>query len=165
MLEASYFVRLLQPYHANFGKRLVKTPKLHFLDIGLAAWLLGVRDGASLATHAMRGVLFENWAITEILKHEFNAGRTPEIWFRRDSASHEVDLLLPAGDRLQPVEIKSGSTFAAGWLTAGQRWAAWAGAAALPPMVVYGGRADFGLQGCRVVSWRELALRAPDTPA
>jgi len=157
VLEASYVVRLLAPYHANFGKRLVKSPKLYFLDTALAAWLLGVRHADALATHAMRGALFETWVVGEILKHEFNAGRTPQFWFWRDNAGHEIDLLLPVGARLQPVEIKSGMTFAADWLHAARRWTALAGSDALPPIVVYGGDAGFERAGCRVVGWRELA--------
>lgn len=157
VLEASYLVRLLPPYHVNYGKRLVKTPKLYFLDTALVAWLLGVRDAATLATHAMRGALFETWVLNEILKHEFNRGRRTEVWFWRDSIGHEVDLLLPVGSKLQPVEIKSGTTFAADWLRSPQRWAALAGADALPPIIVYGGDVSFEHQGCRVVGWRDLA--------
>lgn len=157
VLEASYLVRLLPPYHVNYGKRLVKTPKLYFLDTALAAWLLGVRDAATLATHAMRGALFETWVLGEILKHEFNRGRRTEIWFWRDNIGHEVDLLLPVGPKLQPVEIKSGTTFAADWLRSPQRWAALAGDDALPPIIVYGGDVSFEHQGCRVVGWRDLA--------
>jgi predicted AAA+ superfamily ATPase len=157
VLEASYLVRLLRPYHVNYGKRLVKTPKLYFLDTALAAWLLGVRDAATLATHAMRGALFETWVLGEILKHEFNRGRRTELWFWRDNIGHEVDLLLPAGSKLQPVEVKSGTTFAADWLRSPQRWAALAGADALPPIIVYGGDVSFEREGCRVVGWRDLA--------
>lgn len=157
VLEASYLVRLLPPYHVNYGKRLVKTPKLYFVDTALAAWLLGVRDAATLATHAMRGALFETWVLGEILKHEFNRGRRTELWFWRDSMGHEVDLLLPVGSRLQPVEVKSGTTFAADWLRSAQRWAALAGADALPPIIVYGGEVSFEREGCRVIGWRDLA--------
>jgi predicted AAA+ superfamily ATPase len=157
VLEASYLVRLVAPYHENLGKRVVKTPKLYFLDSALAAWLMGIRDAASLAIHAHRGALFEGYVIAEILKHECNAGRTPELWFWRDSAGHEVDLLLPVGQRLQPVEIKSGQTYAGDWPAAARRWQALAGARALPPIIVYGGDATFERDGCRIVSWRQLA--------
>lgn len=157
VLEASYLVRLLPPHHVNYGKRLVKTPKLYFLDTALAAWLLGVRDAATLATHAMRGALFETWVLGEILKHEFNRGRRTDVWFWRDNVGHEVDLLLPVGSKLQPVEIKSGTTFAADWLRSPRRWAELAGADALPPVIVYGGDLSFEYQGCRVVGWRDLA--------
>lgn len=157
VLEAGYVVRLVPPYHENLGKRIVKTPKLFFLDSALAAWLMGIRDAASLAIHAQRGALFEGYVVSEILKHEFNAGRTPELWFWRDSSGHEVDLLLPAGPRLQPVEIKSGQTYAADWPAAARRWQALAGDRALAPIIVYGGDAGFEREGCRVVSWRQLA--------
>ena len=158
VLEASYVVVLLRPYHRNYGKRLVKTPKLYFLDVGLAAWLLGVRDAASMVVHAQRGALFETMVISEILKHEFNAGRTGELYFWRDSAGNEVDLLLPAGERQQPVEIKSGSTFSPDWLAPARRWAALAGDEALPPIIVFGGSGRYEREGCRVVGWRDLAL-------
>ena len=69
VLEASYLVHLLPPYHRNFGKRLVKTPKLYFIDVGLAAWLLGIRDPATLALHPLRGALFETLIGSEVLKH------------------------------------------------------------------------------------------------
>jgi hypothetical protein len=157
VLEASYVVRLVAPHPENLGKRVVKTPKLYFLDSALAAWLMGIRDAASLAIHAHRGALFEGYVIAAILKHEFNAGRMPELWFWRDSAGHEVDLLLPVGQRLQPVGIKSGQTYAGDWPAAARRRQALAGARALPPIVVYGGDASFEREGCRIVSWRELA--------
>ncbi len=78
VLGASYLVTLVQPYHRNFGKRLVKTPKLYFLDTGLAAWLLGIRDVATMALHPQRGALFETWVVAEQVKQAFNLGETPE---------------------------------------------------------------------------------------
>jgi predicted AAA+ superfamily ATPase len=162
VLEASYLVVLLRPYHRNYGKRLVKTPKLYFLDPGLAAWLLGIRDAESLMAHAQRGALFETLVISEILKHEFNAGRTGELYFWRDHAGHEVDLLMPTGNRLQPIEIKSGSTFSPDWPAQARRWMAWAGDEALRPIIVYGGSGRYAREGCRVVGWRDLALPAAE---
>ena len=157
VLEASYIVRLLTPYHVNFGKRLVKAPKLYFLDTALAAWLLDIRDAKTLQTHAMRGALFEAWVVGEIVKHEWNAASVPDLWFWRDSAGHEVDLLMPAGPQLQAIEIKSGTTFARDWVDSALRFAALAGARALPPIIVWGGADSFEFLGCRVVSWRDLA--------
>jgi len=78
VLEASYLVARLPPHHANYGKRLVKTPKLYFLDTGLMAWLLGVRSAAEIETHAARGALFETWVVGEFIKQRLNAGR-PQI--------------------------------------------------------------------------------------
>ncbi|MGH8442331.1 MAG: DUF4143 domain-containing protein [Nevskiaceae bacterium] len=93
-----------------------------------------------------------------LLKHEFNAGRTAEMYFWRDRAGNEVDLLLPVGEGLQPVEIKSGSTFSSDWQMQARRWAALAGGVALPPIIVYGGSGRYEREGCRVVGWRDLAL-------
>ncbi|MCX7145519.1 MAG: DUF4143 domain-containing protein, partial [Sulfuritalea sp.] len=156
VLEASYIVRLLAPYHRNFGKRLVKTPKLYFLDAGLAAWLLGIRDASTIATHAMRGALFETFVIGEFIKQRHNAGQPAELYFWRDNVGHEIDLLFETGSRLQPVEIKSGMTFSYGWLDAAKRWKELAGAAALDPWVIHGGDRSFECDGGRGFSWRAL---------
>ena len=86
VLEASYLVMRLPPYYRNFGKRLVKTPKLYFLDVGLAAWLLGIREAASIETHAARGALFETYVVSELVKQRFNAGQPADLYFWRDHA-------------------------------------------------------------------------------
>ena len=156
VLEASYIVRLLAPYHRNFGKRLVKTPKLYFLDVGLAAWLLGIRDASTIATHAMRGALFETFVIGEFIKQRHNAGQPAELYFWRDNVGHEIDLLFETGSRLQPVEIKSGMTFSYSWLDAAKRWKAFAGDTALDPWVIHGGDRSFECDGGHVFSWRSL---------
>lgn len=160
VLEASYVVRLLPPYHRNFGKRLVKTPKLYFVDVGLAAWLLGIRDVRTIASHAMRGALFENFVIGEFIKQRFNAGQPAELYFWRDNVGHEVDLLFEAKGKLQAVEIKSGMSFSPDWPAAAKRWQAFAGDAAFEPWIVYGGDRSFDIDGCRVHSWRRLRERA-----
>ena len=157
VLEASYIVYLLRPYHRNFGKRLVKMPKLYFLDAGLMAYLLGIRDAESLATHASRGMLFETLVVSEWVKRQFNTGKVAELYFWRDSAGHEVDLLVLNGSLLQPVEIKSGSTFSSDWTAALRKLSAIFGDAALPPGIVYGGEGQYEREGCRVVGWQALA--------
>lgn len=159
VLEASYIVYLLRPYHRNFGKRLVKMPKLYFLDTGLMAYLLGIRDADTLATHASRGALFETLVVSEWVKQEFNAGQPAELYFWRDSAGHEVDLLVPQGGQFTPVEIKSGATFNADWATALRKLSALFGDAALPPGIVYGGDGQYEREGCRVVGWQALAAK------
>jgi len=156
VLEASYLVTRLAPYHRNFGKRMVKTPKLYFLDVGLMAWLLGVRDAASIQTHAARGALFETLVVSEFIKSRWNAGQPADLYFWRDSAGHEVDVLWETDQGLQAVEIKSGATFASDWPTAIGKWQALAEDVPLPPVIVFGGEGDYARQGCRVVGWREL---------
>jgi predicted AAA+ superfamily ATPase len=156
VLEASYLVARLPPYHRNFGKRMVKSPKLYFLDVGLMAWLLGIRDASSIQTHAARGALFETYVVSECIKQRFNAGQSADLYFWRDSAGHEVDLLLETPQGMQAVEIKSGSTFASDWPDAIQKWQKFAVDAVPLPVIVYGGEGDYERQGCRVVGWREL---------
>lgn len=156
VLEASYLVRLLPPYHRNFGKRLVKTPKLYFLDVGLAAWLLGIREPTAIAAHAMRGALFESFVVGEFIKQRFHAGQPAELYFWRDNVGHEIDLLFEVDGRLQAVEIKSGMTFSQDWPAAARRWTSYAGTEALPPWIIYGGERGFDVEGCRVFSWRAL---------
>ena len=112
ILEASYIIYRLQPYYANIGKRLTKTPKIYFYDTGLAAWLMGIRTEEQLAIHPLRGNLFENMVINDFYKHFYNKGERAELYFYRDKSQREVDLLLSNPDgRLDAFEIKSGKTF------------------------------------------------------
>ena len=107
VLEATYVVFRLPPYFGNFGKRLVKTSKLYFHDTGLAAWLLGIHDPATMNSHPMRGALFENLCITEHAKHLRHTGAAGTAYFWRDNIGNEVDLLVDKGGRLWPIEFKS----------------------------------------------------------
>jgi len=111
LLEASYVVFRLRPFHANIRKRLVKSPKIYFHDVGIAAFLLGISASEHLRTHPLRGALFENLAVTEVIKTVFNHDRRPEVCFYRDSNGNEVDLMLRAGSTgWLPIEIKAGKT-------------------------------------------------------
>ena len=157
VLEASYLVIRLPPYFRNFGKRLVKTPKLYFLDVGLAAWLLGIRDPESMNIHAQRGALFETLVVSEFIKRRYNQGQPADLYFWRDNVGHEVDLLFEAGQKLQAVEVKSGATFAADWLDTVRKWQGFAGNDAHSPWVVYGGNEGYAREGARVMAWKDLA--------
>lgn len=108
VLEASYVIRRIAPYHRNFGKRLVKAPKLYFLDTGLAAWLLGISSSSDMANHYARGALFETWAVTEALKWRAARGDGRPLYYWRDNIGNEVDLLLEQDGGFTLVEIKSG---------------------------------------------------------
>ena len=158
VLETSYLVMRLQPFHRNFGKRLVKTPKLYFLDVGLMAWLLGIRDATSIETHAARGALFETWVVSELVKQRFNAGQGAELYFWRDNVGHEVDVVFETLQGLQAIEIKSGSTFASDWPQAVRKWAGLADTPTLPPQIIHGGTGHYARQDCDVWGWREFAL-------
>ena len=161
VLEASYIVTLLKPHHRNFGKRLVKTPKLYFCDVGLAAWLLGIRDAATLDTHAARGALFETHVISELMKQRLNAGLPLDLYFWRDHVGHEVDVLLDTAQGLQALEIKSGSTFASDWTDGLKKWQKFAGNESTQPSLVYGGDASYEREGLHVWGWQDIQKIAP----
>jgi predicted AAA+ superfamily ATPase len=110
VLETSFVAYRLNPYFENFSKRLVSTPKVYFYDTGLAAHLLGIRTTEELNVHFAKGNLFENLVITELMKKTLNQGKRPQFYFWRDSAQHEIDLLVQNGVQLEAIEIKSGKT-------------------------------------------------------
>jgi uncharacterized protein len=156
VLEAGYVVFLLQPHHRNFGKRLVKTPKLYFHDTGLAAYLLGIQDAQHLAVHSARGALFENLVISELLKRRYNQGLASNLYFWRNNTGEEVDVVVEQGEQLLPIEIKSSQTFHTSYLDGLNKWARYAGDAALPAQLVYGGEDNMLRGGVAVHSWRDM---------
>lgn len=156
ILEASYIVFLLQPYHANIGKRLVKSPKIYFYDVGLASFLIGIESASQVETHPLRGQLFENAAVVEALKQRLNRGREPRLWFFRDSNGLECDLLCETEQGIAAVEVKSGATVASSFFTSLHRVAE-----AVPDVVsrtvVYGGNEAAERSGAEVVPLTGLA--------
>ncbi len=110
ILQASYVVYLLPPHYQNFNKRLIKMPKIYFYDTGVACSLLGIEDKKDLQNHYLRGNLFENLVMNEILKHRLNQGKSPNIYFWRDNVGHEVDCIYDRAGHLLPIEIKSSRT-------------------------------------------------------
>ena len=110
VLEASYIIFFLRPHHKNFKKRLIKSPKLYFVDVGLAAFLLDIQDEAHLRNHPLRGALFETLVVSEMLKKRFNSVQTNNMYYFRDNVGNEVDVLIDMGSEIVPVEIKSGQT-------------------------------------------------------
>lgn len=116
ILEASFQIALVQPYHTNITKRLVKAPKLYFLDTGLCGYLTEWSSPETLATGAMAGAIFETHVVVEILKSWWHRGRTPQVYYYRDKDAKEIDLLFFADGRLHPVEIKLGATPRREWV-------------------------------------------------
>ncbi len=159
VLEASYLVFLLRPHYRNFRKRLVKRPKLYFLDTGLVAWLLGIRGPEQLSVHAQRGALFENWVIGELVKGRYNRALVSNLYFWRDNIGNEIDVLLESGERLRPVEIKSGQTLTRDYLSGLQKWVELAnahGAQINTPSLVYGGTDSQIRAGIEVRAWHDI---------
>lgn len=110
LLEASFIVFLLPPWFGNVSKRLIKSPKIYFYDVGLASYLLGLEHEGHVSRDPLRGNLFENIAVIEALKYRFNRGKRGNLSFYRDSRGNEVDLLVGVGPDLFPIEIKAGAT-------------------------------------------------------
>ena len=111
VLEATYVAFRLQPFYRNIGKRLVKTPKVYFYDVGLVCYLLGINDAHQLETHPLRGQIFENMVVAEVLKHRFNHGLDNNMFFYRDRTQHEVDIVLDEGlQSLKAYEVKLSPT-------------------------------------------------------
>ena len=106
VLEASYIAFRLQPFYRNINKRLVKTPKIYFYDVGLVCFLLGIKNAQQLETHPLRGQIFENMVVGEFLKHQYNQGQDSNLYFYRDKGQHEVDLIQEDGVTLSAYEIK-----------------------------------------------------------
>jgi len=156
VLEASFLVRLLRPHHRNFNKRLVKRPKLYFLDTGLLTYLLRIRSPDELRTHSSRGAIFESYVVSELIKNALNRGEEPDLHFWRDSAGHEVDLLLEHSGTLVPIEIKSGATLAADFFAGLRYWLGLAGVPDAPAALVYGGDISLRRAGIAVYSWADL---------
>ena len=156
VLEASFLVRLLRPHHRNYSKRLVKRPKLYFLDTGLLTYLLRIRSPDELRTHSSRGAIFESFVVSELMKNALNRGEEPDLHFWRDSTGHEVDLLLEHGGGLVPIEIKSGATLADDFFAGLRYWLDLAGTPDGPAALVYGGGPSVRRAGIGVYSWSDL---------
>lgn len=111
VLKASYIAFTLSPYYANIPKRLSKTPKIYFYDTGLLCWLIGITSPEQLNYHPLRGAVFENLAVVELLKMRLNADAYPEMYFYRENSGREVDVMLANGMSFDVFEIKSAKTF------------------------------------------------------
>jgi predicted AAA+ superfamily ATPase len=157
VLEASFVLFRLPPFHANTTSRLIKTPKIHFYDTGLAAHLLGVRTDEHLFTHPLRGPLFETWVVTEIMKSYFNRGRRPAATFYRDKRGTEIDLVIDDGPVRLLIETKSGATYESSFAAAFDRADLGPDSGRTKKIVVYGGDRSFRSGDVDVIAWHDLA--------
>ncbi len=157
LLEASYVIFLLYPYHGNLAKRLIKSPKLYFYDVGLAAYLLGIENPKQMATHPLRGNLFENCVVIEALKHRYNTGRTNNLYFYRDSAGREVDLIYMIAQHPVPIEIKAGQTVVQDFFQGLSHFEKVMGSLSHGGVLVYGADKESVRGGIRVVGLRGLS--------
>ena len=161
VLEASYVALRVPPWHANLGKRLIKTPKLYFVDSGLLCALLGIRAAGQIAEHPLRGAVFENWVMTEILKSRIHRGLPADLHFFRSRSGLEVDVVVESGTTLLAAEVKAGRTIAADFLRSLDELRRLL-AASRPPRnararLVYGGDIPQKRKGVEVVPWGRVA--------
>ncbi|MCC5842799.1 MAG: ATP-binding protein [Verrucomicrobia bacterium] len=165
LLETSFILYRLPPYHTNLGKRLVKTPKLYFVDTGLAAHLNGIEEASQLNTHPLRGQLFENLVVSELTKYRIHRGREPRLYFYRDSTGNEVDVLYPSGPDWLPVEIKSGQTISSDAFKGLNVFQSVRPDAGPPGLLVYGGTENQSRSAGRVTGLPTLHGCLPELNA
>jgi hypothetical protein len=156
VLEASFVIFLLQPHFKNFNKRLVKMPKLYFIDTGLASSLLNIESENQLSTHYLRGVLFENFIISEFIKTRLNNGLRSNCYFWRDNKGTEIDCIIENGDVITPVEIKSGNTFNQDFFKNLNYWNKLSGNTIENSYVIYGGDSVRETKDGKLLTWKDL---------
>jgi len=156
VLEASFVVILLRPHHRNFGKRLIKSPKLYFLDTGLLCYLLQIRSPEELFHRAERGGVFESLLVSELCKNFMHRGEQSLLYYWRDAAGHEIDVIIDFGTRLIPIEAKSAQTVASDFFKNITYWREVSGDKDAPAALVYGGDRAFKRSGVSVYPWFAL---------
>jgi uncharacterized protein len=157
-LEQSYLIFLLQPYHKNYKKRLVKTPKLYFFDTGIACALLRLHSGEGLDTHHFYGALFENMVISEIMKETMHRSGRPNIYFWRDHKGREIDCVIESPDALKAIEIKSSQTIRANFFDNLSYFEDIAKDDNIDSALVYGGNTETTFKGIHAVNWQNTYL-------
>ncbi len=157
VLESSFIIYLLKPHHANFNKRLVKMPKLYFCDTGLACSLLSINNSKQLTTHPLKGSLFENYVINDMVKERYNSNEPLDLYFWRDSTGNEMDIVIDQGSNLYPIEIKAGKTITGEYFKNFQFWKKATGFE--HGTVIFAGReAQKRSNGIQVISWKDFNL-------
>jgi uncharacterized protein len=159
ILETSFIIKLLTPYHKNYRKRVIKSPKLYFYDTSLVCSLLGIRTAEELALHPIKGALFESFIISEMFKYNFNYNQKSQIYFWRDTQGHEIDCIIEKSyDTIVPVEIKAGLTFKQDFIKGLIDWKKIVEQPTAPAYVVYG-NSDTGISTFKdvfIVGWPAL---------
>lgn len=156
ILEASYVLFLLCPYHRNYNKRLVKMPKLYFYDTGVACSLLNIETAQQVATHYAKGALFESFIISELMKKRLNLGLLPNASFWRDNHDHEIDCILESGDKITAIEIKSSQTPSSSFFDEFNYWNQLTGTLPESNFVIYGGNEIQKRQKGTFLGWNQL---------
>ena len=156
VLKASYIIYELQPWYSNLNKRLVKTPKLYFYDVGLASYLLGIENEKQLETHPLRGAFFENMVLIELLKGRFNAGLDANFYFYRDNHGNEIDIIQQQGQFINIFEIKSSMTFHPDFLKGLNYLQKLIPEQIKQSMLIYSGKEEFEVQKHKVINFLNM---------
>ncbi len=156
VLQASYIIHFLPPYHVNFSKRLIKSPKLYFYDTGVACSLLGMDDESQLHSHYLKGSLFENFILNELLKHCLHTGSVPHLYFWMSKEKKEVDVLWERNTKRIPIEIKAGKTKNTHFFENLVYWQKLSGTPTEESFVVYGGEDTSRLPHGHLIGWQHL---------
>lgn len=157
ILEASYILFCLQPFHANINKRLIKAPKMYFYDVGLAANLIGIENSSQIRSHPLRGHLFENLVVVEALKHRFNKGKRSNLMFFRDSSGLEVDLLCTRGMKFAALEVKAAQTISQSFFSSLKKLERLLPGRVAEEILVHAGQSEYVREGVKVTSPAGLA--------
>ncbi len=155
-LENSYITFQLYPFHENYSKRIVKTPKLYFYDTGLACYLLKFRHPNQILTHSFKGNLFENMMIAECVKRSFHHNELMDFWFWRDSAGHEIDLIIQDGAKLNLLEFKASQTVMPDMFQELNYFERLSGKKDITKTLVFGGNNSHARTDGEVVSWKDV---------
>jgi predicted AAA+ superfamily ATPase len=161
VLQASYLVTLLPPYYENISKRLVKSPKLYFNDPGLACYLLDIESPRQLARDKMRGAIFENYVVMEVIKHRYNRGLLNGVYFYRDSNQNEVDILLKEEGEITAIEVKSSMTYHTSFESDISQLSDWIKTPVVNKMIVYTGDFENTTSDIKVLNYRHLQHHLP----
>lgn len=156
LLEASFVIFFLQPYHKNISTRLVKTPKLFFYDTGIVCSLLGIESWEQVTTHYLRGGLFESLVVCELFKQRYNRGLNPNFYFWRDKSGNEVDCIMVSGDKLTPIEIKAGQSISSNYFDGIKYLHELLEKDVKPGYIVYGGEENQKRLSGNVLSWKNI---------
>jgi predicted AAA+ superfamily ATPase len=156
VLEARFITFRLPSYFNNFGKKIIKSPKIFFYEVGLATWLLGIETPTQVSHDPLIGGLFENMVVVEALKARLNSGKEPNLYFFRDHKGIEVDLLALYGRRLLPIEIKSGMTYSKSFAKNLISFCNMTDMAQ-SPTVIYGGDQKAITDGVSYINYRDTA--------
>lgn len=156
VLEASFIVFQVQPHYQHFRKRLTKSSKLYFYDVGLAAYLLGISNPEHIVTHPLKGLLFENFIVTECIKNRFNHVKDSNIYFFRDHVGNEIDIILDYGNELYSIEIKSSETIHSDFFKGLYFYQKLSGDKNTKRLLVYAGNESYETNGIKIYAYKDL---------